>query len=260
MEDVKSMDEPFQSARAYYAAAMELLVRTTEDELGAVQRAGALIAERLAGGGTLHTFGTGHSRIPALELSARAGGLAPVGMIAIKDLVFFGGEPPEVILDPTRERDPELGRRVFELAPIAAGDVVLAISNSGANAAVVEFALAVRELGVPLIVITSAGHTAAVDSGHASGLKLRDLAEIVIDNHAPVGDALLVLPDGRRTGGASSLTGVLLCQMIQAEIVGALQRAGREIPVLTSQNLPNGDAANADLLSSVRSHVRPIEP
>lgn len=248
------------SAISYQRAAFGYLEAVVRSELHKIVESGEIIAEKIHAGGILHTFGTGHSRIPALELCARAGGLAPVGMVSLKDLVMFGGVSPAQILDPAFERNPDLGTQVFELAPIDDDDIVLIISNSGANASVVEFALRAKERGLPIVAITSMEHTSRVISGHQNGQKLFELADIAIDNKAPAGDAILTLPSGQCMGGISSLTGVLIVQMIQAEITKCLLRKEGCVPILTSQNLPGGDQANAALLAQVGQKVRPIEP
>lgn len=248
------------SGDAYAAIAIGAAMDLVQRERSAIARAADIIVARLQAGGILQCFGTGHSRIPALELCARAGGLAPVGMLSVKDLVMFGREDPASILDATCERDPALGDRVFDLAPIDSHDILLIVSNSGANGSVIQLALRAAENGLPIIAITSAKHTAAVASGHASGRKLSDLADVVIDNGAPLGDAVLPLPSGGMLGGLSSITGVLIVQMLQAEIAKRLIRSGTAVPLLTSQNVPQGDEANRELVAGFAVRVRPIEP
>ncbi|MEW1837082.1 SIS domain-containing protein [Nonomuraea angiospora] len=237
---------------AYALIAGSAVDRLLTAERDAIERAGALIHASLRAGGVLQAFGTGHSRSVALELTGRAGGLVPVNQLGIRDLAYYGDASPRDILDPKIEREPGLAARIWELADIRPEDVFVIISNSGGNAAIVEMArLAVRR-GHPVIAITSREHTAAV----AVEERLADLAQVVIDNGAPYGDATLPLPGGGSACGVSTLTGVLAAQLLVAEVVGRFLAAGEPPPVFKSANTPGGDAHNARLLDRYGPRVR----
>lgn len=229
-------------------------------QAGPVQAAGQLLADRIVGGGVIHAFGTGHARCITLELAGRAGGLACVNLMAIKDLVLRGGADPAEILDPRAERDAGLAERVLRLSDVRAGDAFVIASNSGVNGAVVEMASLVSRRGLPIVAITSVQHSLAVPSRHHSGRRLLDLSDVVIDTGAPVGDAAVRLDNGARTGGVSSFAGVLIAQLLTEAVARRLLAAGQQPPLLTSMNLPEGDSRNADLFSRYEGRVRPIEP
>lgn len=228
------------------------------DQGEALQRAAELIADCIAGGGVLHTYGTGHSRSVAQELSARAGGLVPVSMLSVKDVVMFGDVAPEVILDPTYERIPGLARQVWDLAPIDPRDAFLVISNSGVNAAIVELARLAKDGGHPLIAITSFTHTRSVPAPH--GDKLVDLADVAIDNGAPLGDATVRLAEGVTMGGVSTLAGVFTAQILAEKCCRLLLERGHEVPVFHSANVPGSDEHNARITAAYAHRVRPVEP
>jgi uncharacterized phosphosugar-binding protein len=190
-----------------------------------------------------------------MELSGRAGGLVPTNMIALRDLVLLGGEPPELLFTEHLERDPAVGRRLYELAGVSPSDVFVMASNSGGNGSVVELARVVKERGHRLVVITSMAHSSRVTSRHPSGLRLYELADVVLDNGAPYGDAVL------ETGGISvcaisSITAALLAQMIVAEVVRTMLVAGETPPVYLSSNVPEGDAHNDALEARYAGRIR----
>ena len=247
-------------ALEYPAVATAAIDQVLTTQAPAIHSASTVVVEAYRAGGILQAFGTGHSRIVTLELAGRAGGLAPIGMLAVKDLVMFGGADPAGILDPTYEREPGVAGRVYQLAAPGPADAFLIVSNSGINAAVVEMARLVKDRGHPLIAITSLSHTQEVASRDASGRRLADFADVVIDNCAPAGDAAVHLDGGLRIGAISSLTGVLIAQLLTEEICRLLLAAGVEPPVHVSANLPQGDAHNARLADRLRGRVRPIEP
>jgi uncharacterized phosphosugar-binding protein len=125
--------------------------------------------------------------------------------------------------------------------------VFVIVSNSGVNNSIVDMALHVKEAGHKLVALTSLTHTQAVPALHPSGRRLADLADAVLDNCAPAGDALLPLPGGGALCGVSTITSALLVQMVVAEAVGLLTAEGREAPVYISANLPGGHERNTVL-------------
>ncbi|MFD9032439.1 sugar isomerase domain-containing protein [Streptomyces sp. NPDC059567] len=224
--------------------AVERAVAANKDSVAAAAR---LFADCVAADGVIHAFGTGHSQATALEIAGRAGGLVPTSRIALADLVLRGGEDPSVLADPLLERSPGLADRLYALATPRPQDLFVIISNSGVNNSIVDLALKVTDAGHRLVALTSLEHTHAVPALHPSGRRLADLADAVLDNCAPTGDALLPLPDGGALCGVSTLTSALLVQMVVAESVALLLAEGHEPPVYVSANLPGGHERNAVL-------------
>lgn len=135
------------------------------------------------------------------------------------------------------------------------------ISNSGVNNVIVEMALQAKQQGHKLLALTSLSHTHAVPAGHSSGKKLVDLADVVLDNAAPRGDALLELPGGGAVCALSTLTGVMLVQMAVAEASAVLLAAGERPPVYVSANVPGASRGTWSWSDATRggSGVRRVE-
>ncbi|PZG07367.1 sugar isomerase [Micromonospora craterilacus] len=243
------------SAEGYLATVTATLDRVAQSQREQVARAADLIAEAIRADGVVHAFGTGHSEALAMEIAGRAGGLVPTNRIALRDLVLHGGEPTDV-LGPKLERDPSVAHRLYDLAPIGSRDVFVLASNSGVNGAMVEFASLVRQRGHGLVAITSAAHSARMESRHPSGRKLADFADVVLDNGAPYGDATLPLPGGGAVGAVSSITAALLAQQIVVEVVARLLAAGERPPVYLSANIAGGDAHNDALEARYAGRIR----
>lgn len=244
----------------YPALASQALERITRTQGAALESTVTVLTRALAEGGVIQVFGTGHARIPAHEMAGRAGGLIPVNLIRLQDLVFRGGAAPTDFLDPTLERDPMYGARLFDLVSMDTRDVLIVFSNSGINGAVVEFVRLVKETGIPIVAVCSFQHSAAVASRHPSGAKLVDQADIAIDTGAPVGDAALEIDERTSVGALSNLVGVYIAQLLTEGVAKALRAKGLDVPVYRSMNVPGGDEANADYLEQVRGRVFPIEP
>lgn len=236
-------------------------IRAVVDRVGTGQeaekrRAAGILTETVRNGGVIQAFGCGHSEALAMEIAGRAGGLVPTNRIALRDIVLYGGDSLEALADPGVERNPEIAHRLYQLAPVKPDDAFVIASNSGINGAVVEMALLVKERGHPLVAITSAEHSAGVASRHPSGRKLADIADVVLDNGAPYGDATLSLPGGGAVGAVSSITAALLAQQVVTEVVANLLAAGIEPPVYLSDNVPGGKEHNAQIEARYAGRIR----
>ena len=224
----------------FWQEAFKVLERILQTQAEAIRRAALLFADCIEKNGVIQVYGTGHSRSLAMELAWRAGGLVPVNRIDLEDLALHAHWPLERVRKPEIERDLEAGRAILACYRIEAPDVFLIASNSGVNAAIVEVAQQVKEQGHALVALTSLEHTRRTESRHPSGKKLYEFADIVIDNCAPFGDTLLELPGGNRACSISSLSGVLIDQMLTAEIIGNLITRGIDPPIFISANVPGG--------------------
>lgn len=231
------------------AASFLKAVRTQLDHIETTQQAaigaaGELIAASLTVGGVLQVFGTGHSEALAMELSGRAGGLIPTNKLALRDVILYGSADSSLLADPKAERDPDLARMVWDLAPVSAGDVVVIGSQSGGNGSTVEMALIAKDAGHAVVAITSLAHSSGITSRHPSGKRLFELADVVIDNGAPYGDAVLPLPDSGSVCAISSIGNAVIAQLLVADVTARLLVADPHPPIYLSANIAGGDKHN----------------
>ncbi|WP_113702298.1 sugar isomerase domain-containing protein [Nonomuraea lactucae] len=239
----------------YATKALELAHHVAETQAEPVRRAAALVVTSLRAGGVVNAFGSGHSEAIAMEIAGRAGGLVPSNRLTPRDLVLYGGRPPNV-LTPELERDPAVAHQIYALAPVEPQDVFVLVSSSGVNGAVVELATIVKDRGHPLVALTSVRHSSRMTSRHPSGRKLLDLADVVLDNGAPYGDSILDLPGGGGYGAVSTITSALLAQMVVTEAVAGLVALGETPPVYLSVNVTGGDEHNKALESRYAGRIR----
>ncbi|MET7570263.1 SIS domain-containing protein [Streptomyces sp. NPDC005492] len=244
------------SAETFARESLAVLQRVTESSRDSVSRAAGLIADCVRTDGVIQAFGTGHSQALVLELAGRAGGLVPTNRLSIADLVLYGGDDPSVLDDPLLERRAGIADRLYDLAGPRPQDLFVIVSNSGVNKVIVEMALRVKERGHRLLALTSLAHTSAVPAAHPSGKKLADLADVVLDNAAPRGDALLELPGGGVVCALSTLTGAMLVQLSVAEAAGRLLASGERPPVYVSANVPGGFEGNLELEKRYEGRIR----
>lgn len=242
------------TAAQYLGALREILTRIEREQSEAIREAGAAVAEAIGEGGVVHTFGSGHSHMMAEEAFFRAGGLAAVNPILDQRFMFLDGA-----MESTRaERETGYAKKLIEREDVRAGDVAMIVSNSGRNAVPIEMAQEMHTRGVKVIAITNVAQSSQSTSRHASGKRLFELADIVIDNCIPEGDAVLPVPNSaQRMGPSSTVAGAAIVNAIMIEAASSLQKAGLAVPLLHSVNLQTGsDESVEDLLARWAPRVR----
>ena len=245
------------SFKEYLAGLTAILERIQSEQADEVERAGRLVAEALAAGGIVHTFGTGHSHLIADEAFFRAGGIAAINPILDERLIFLKGA-----LESTRaERESGLAQGLIELEIVRPEDVAIIISNSGRNAAPVEMALEMKARGVKVIAITNLQQSRASAPRHSSGKRLYELADVAVDNCVPVGDALLAVPGlNSRLGPSSTVAGAAVINSIIIEAVAELLRRGEAVPVLPSANVEGTtEETLGQILSRYRGRIKYLD-
>lgn len=226
---------------------------------GGLNEAAEALAQTLSDGGVIQAFGTGHSEAFAMEIAGRAGGLIPTSKIALRDLVLHG-ERDVAVLDSLEgsvlERETGIAQELFDLSLVDPRDIFLIASNSGVNGSIVGLALIAKERGHKVIAVTSLEHTNAVETKHPSGMRLSEIADIVIDNRAPFGDTTLEVSGGGGVGAVSSITAAYIAQLLTIETVQCLVRAGKKPPIYVSANIPGGDEHNTALVGQYAGRLR----
>ena len=202
----------------------------------ALSQATELFAQAIVNDNMIQVLGTGHSHMVGLEGFIRAGGLGNVN--AILDSVLLTNDG--ALRGSAMEKLPGLAEVIWNEQNIAANDVVMVISNSGRNALPIEFAQIAKSKGHQVIAITSIEQSSKYPSRHSSGLKLMDIADVVIDNQVPPGDGLCNV-NGKVTGAFSSIAGMMIMNMLVVESQKAALNQGSTPLIFSSQNVDGFD-------------------
>jgi uncharacterized phosphosugar-binding protein len=252
-------DSTLTAARAtgFIAAARDLLARL-EAQDAAIQEASRLCADAIGGGGLVHLFGTGHSRIPVEEMFPRYGsypGFNPIVELSMTfhtQVVGANGQRQAMFI----ERVEGLAERILANFELRQTDVMMIFSASGLSAVPIEMALGARERGLKVIAVTSVAQSEAGDPTHPRG-RLMDNADVVLDLATPAGDAMVEL-DGLDTPVApgSSLASVVLVNEIKARTAALLVDRGAMPPVLTSAAVVGRDESTRLFDAAYAEHAR----
>ena len=236
----------------YLLSAQELLSRVAITQRESIAQCIKLFTEALASGKMIHTFGTGHSHLLAEEIFYRAGGLAAIYPILDERLMLH----KEVVKGSQNERLPGLAQELVDKHPIANGDVVIVISNSGGNQVTIDLVKLAQSLGAKVIAVTSINHATSKSARSSAAEKIHQLADVVLDNSGVVGDASVrVAGSPMSAGPTSTVIGGALLQSIVVGTVAECLKRGIEPEIFLSSNLAGGDENNAAIFDKYRSLI-----
>mgnify|MGYP001057615214 CR=1 FL=1 len=232
----------------YLRAARAGLDAVEADQLPAARQAARLFADAILADRLVHVFGTGHSRMAVEEMFPRYGsfpGFHPIVELSMSfhnPVVGANGQRQAMFLENVQGFGPVLWRN-FATSP---QDVLLAVSSGGCNAVTIDVAAEAKRLGMRVVALTSLANAEASTSRHDSGRKLHEIADVVLDHHAPAGDSVVWI-EGLETpvSPLSTVTGCALANMVKAETARLLTEAGRPPKVLTSAHHLGPERARA---------------
>ena len=173
-------------------------------------------------------FGSGHSRIMVEEMWPRYGSFPGFNPIVELSLTFHNpvvganGQRQAMYL----ENVSGLAERILRNFDLSPTDSALVISSSGCNVVPVEMAEEFRRRGdQDRRARQRSLMPRRAQSRHPRGLKLHEVADLVLDTGAPVGDAMVQI-DGLDTpvSPGSTVGGCLVVNCLKAEVAERLTR------------------------------------
>ena len=236
----------YDSVNKVFDIGLGVIYKIRETQCEKIDIAGRMIAKAHMEGHKFFVTGSGHSHTVAEEFYGRAGGLAFPVPIMTTELTLEEHPTKSSYIERLTGYAAILG----ELYGVGEGDVVLITSNSGRNAYPVEMALYAKEHGAKVIAVTSIDHSSKTSSRHASGKKLMDLADIVIDNCGVEGDSSLRI-EGMKASIAptSSMANAFIVQSMVAACCEEMLKNGVEPPVFISLNSDGNETVNDELFA-----------
>jgi uncharacterized phosphosugar-binding protein len=243
----------------WIAHAKTVLDAIESTQTGAMNDAADIAADAIGGGGVVHTFGTGHSRIPVEEMFPRYGSypgwhpIVELSMTFHTEIAGANGQRQAMFI----ERVPGLAEVVlsnFELRPT---DAIMIFSASGRNAVPVETAIIARKAGLRVIAVTSVAEARSVPATHESGTVLADNADVVIDLCTPLGDAACEIEGwANKVGPTSTIANVAIVNTIKVITAQRLAARGIELPVLTGAQIVGRERSTELFESAYLEHAR----
>lgn len=219
----------------YLNEIVNALQRIEAEEGEKLDAAANLVADTIARGGLIFTFGCGHSHLPGLDAFYRAGGLANVSPMLDTDLMLHNGAAKSSRM----EKMSGIAAEIFRRYTLTEKDMLFVFSASGKNQVPVEMAQAAAAAGVKTVGVSSGAY-------YEKGGKLHQHVDIAIDCKVPYGDACI--PVGQLAmGGLSTATNCFILNTCLIEGAKKALQMGVQPPIYISGNIEGGREHNVVL-------------
>ncbi len=213
-------------------------------QMGAIRKAAEAMADTIQAGRWVHAFGCGHGTIPVEEMYPRIGGFVGFHPMVELPLTFFTrivgemGVHQFVFL----ERVEGYGVEIMKGYNFDARDCMWIFSHSGINNVNIDIALEAKKRGMKVIAYGSAAAAKGKQTRHSSGKTIFDIADIVVDSCAPIGDSSVPLKNHvDKVGPVSTMAFVTTVWMTICTVAELLAERGVKLHINPSHNVP-GDA------------------
>jgi uncharacterized phosphosugar-binding protein len=251
-------EHPQSPAETYLRLSHEILTRIERSQMETVQRVAQMCADCIADDGLVHLFGSGHSRMAVEEVFPRYGsfpGFHPIVELSLtyhNAVVGANGQRQAMFI----ERMEGLGQTILRNFEFGPHDLMMVFSTSGTGAVAVDVAVEAKRLGMPVIAVTSVAHSRASKPGHSSGKRLFEVADVILDNCAVAGDAMVhVAGLATPVGPGSTIGNTAVVNMIKSEVARLLTERGQPPLVLTSAHYV-GEAESRRLFDAAYDDYR----
>jgi len=243
-----------QAGQRYLATAAEIVDTISKTQGRAIEAAAWICSDSIANDGLVFCWGGGHSRMSVEEMFPRIGsfpGFYPMVELAMTfytNFVGADGMPQSFFL----ERQEGYVDAILQNYEFGEHDAMICFSSTGINEVVVEMALQAKERGLPVIAVTSVAHADATKPRHSSGKKLKDVADVTIDNCTPPGDAVVDVEGLKyKVGPTSTVGAVAVVNALKCRTAELMVEKGAEPVVLTSPHFVEREEESKEQLQRV---------
>jgi len=243
----------------YIEQIKDLLDQVVEDNSAEFEQAASIMADAIAGDGRIFAWGSTHSSTTMQDIYVRAGGLMVINAIFIPGLEALQTNPFGVTSK--IERLEGYAEVILDHTPIRKDDVLIVVSVSGRNAVPIEMAKVAKERGVKVIAVTGYEYTKSVEPRHPGGKNMYAYADVVLDNKAKAGDAILEAEGcPAKFCPVSGITTTAVLQCLVAETIEQLLKRGVTPPVFMAQNLDGGEEFNNRMFKTYKDKIFYLKP
>ncbi len=223
-----------------------------------IKQAAEWFAKTILAGRMVHVFGSGHSRIMVEEMWPRYGSFPGFNPIVELSLTFHNlvvganGQRQAMFL----ENVSGLADRILRNYDLSETDTALIISSSGCNIVPIEMAELFQQKKVKVVAIITKEHSEQSTSKRSDGKKLGDFSDLILDTGAPVGDAMIYVPNlDTPVSPGSTIGGAMIVNCIKAEVANLITAAGHPPKVLTAGAIVGSERATTLFESAYDEHA-----
>lgn len=226
-----------------------------------IRKAAEVMADTIEAGRWVHTFGCGHATIPVEEMYPRIGGFVGFHPMIELPLSFFTRITGEMGVHQFvfLERVEGYGVEIMKGYNFDERDTMWLFSHSGINNVNIDIAIEAKKKNMTVIAYGSAEAAKGKQTRHSSGKTIFDIADIVVDNCAPVEDASVPLKDHKdKVGPVSTMAFITTVWMTVTTVAEILADRGVKLFIHPSHNVPGDTTAKERLEEALAEYKKRI--
>lgn len=237
-------------AKQWLNNARDIMTQIEETQLDNIRKAAEAMADSIEAGRWVHTFGCGHATIPVEEMYPRIGGFVGFHPMIELPLSFFTRITGEMGVHQFvfLERVEGYGVEIMKGYNFDSRDTMWVFSHSGINNVNIDVALEAKKKGMKVIAFGSAAEAEGKQTRHSSGKTIFEIADIVVDSCAPIGDASVTLKNHQdKVGPVSTMAFITCVWMTVTTVAEILADRGVKLYIHPSHNVPGDTTAKERL-------------
>jgi uncharacterized phosphosugar-binding protein len=237
------------------------MTRIEETQMENIRQAATIMADSIGAGRWVHTFGCGHATIPIEEMYPRIGGFVGFHPIIELPLTFFTRITGEMGVHQFLflERVEGYGVEIMKGYTFDERDTMWLFSHSGINNVNIDIALESKKRGMKVIAFGSAAEAKGKKSRHSSGKTIFDVADLVVDTCAPIGDSSVPLKNHRdNVGPVSTMAFVTCVWMTVTTVAEILADRGVKLFIHPSHNVAGDTTARQRVEEALAEYKRRV--
>ena len=132
-------------------------------------------------------------------------------------------------------------------------------SHSGINNVNIDIAIEAKKKGMKVVAFGSAAEAKGKQTRHSSGKNIFDLADIVVDSCAPIGDASVPIKNHQdKLGPVSTMAFITCVWMTVTTVAEILVDRGVKLHIHPSHNVPGDATARQRLEEALAAYKQRI--
>jgi uncharacterized phosphosugar-binding protein len=237
-------------AKQWLTNARNVMAQIEETQMENIRKAAEVMADSIECGRWVHTFGCGHATIPIEEMYPRIGGFVGFHPMIELPLSFFTHITGEMGVHQFvfLERVEGYGVEIMKGYNFDTRDTMWVFSHSGINNVNIDVALEAKKKGMKVVAFGSAAEAQGKQTRHSSGKNIFDIADIVVDTCAPIGDASVAIKNHEdKLGPVSTMAFITCVWMTVITVAEILVDRGFKLHIHPSHNVPGDTTAKQRL-------------
>ena len=239
----------------------EVMSRIEETQMENIRKAAEVMADSIQAGRWVHTFGCGHATIPIEEMYPRIGGFVGFHPIIELPLTFFTRITGEMGVHQFLflERVEGYGVEIMKGYNFDKRDTMWLFSHSGINNVNIDIALESKKKGMKVIAFGSAAEARGKQSRHSTGKTIFEVADLVVDTCAPLGDSSVPLKNHQdKVGPVSTMAFVTCVWMTVTTVAEILADRGVKLFIHPSHNVAGDTTARQRVEDALAEYKRRV--